>query len=101
MLAEYVAAEGRWSRRRGSAWNNERGNAADRIPGLGLSEVMGARETAIETAPGGRTSMKWQRTDLPGLTAGTAAGPLVQGNSRTVGPAARVVARYEDGARRP
>jgi beta-galactosidase len=53
------------------AWNNERGYASERVPGLGLWEVMGARETAVETAPSGRTVIVWKSTDLPGLAAGT------------------------------
>lgn len=55
------------------AWSNERGAASDRIPGLGLWEVFGAREVAVQTAPGGRTQLTWTGlpTDLPGLPAGT------------------------------
>ena len=52
-LADYVAAGGALVAEARLGWNNERGNAAERIPGLGMSEVMGARETAVETAPSG------------------------------------------------
>ena len=99
-LAEYVAAGGALVAEARLGWNNERGNAAERIPGLGMSEVMGARETAIETAPSGRASMKWSGTDLPGLPAGTLLpGRWFKETLEPVGPAARVVARYEeDGA---
>ena len=99
VLAEYVAAGGVLVAEARLGWNNERGNAAERIPGLGLSEVMGTRETAIETAPGSRTSMKWSGTDLSGLTPGTLLpGRWFKEILEPAGPAARVVARYEDGA---
>ena len=54
------------------AWSNEKGAAADRIPGLGLWEVMGAREVAVQTATGGKTQLTWTGlpSDLPGLQAG-------------------------------
>ncbi len=48
-------------------WSNERGNASDRIPGMGLWEVMGCRETAVQTAARGRTSLRWTGTEIPGL----------------------------------
>ena len=43
---------------------------AERIPGLGLWKVMGARETAVETAPGGRTTIRSTGKGLPGLPGG-------------------------------
>lgn len=54
------------------AWSNERGASSDRIPGLGLWEVFGARETAVQTASGGKTQLTWtgMATDLPGLAPG-------------------------------
>ncbi|BCS34808.1 hypothetical protein TBR22_A40340 [Luteitalea sp. TBR-22] len=54
------------------AWSNEKGVASDRIPGLGLWEVMGAREVAVQTATGGKTQLTWSglASDLPGLQAG-------------------------------
>ena len=81
------------------AWNNERGYASDRIPGLGLWEVMGAREAAIETAPGGRTSIRWASDDLPGLAPGAVL--PARWYKETLEPAsssARVVARFDDGS---
>ncbi len=82
------------------AWSNERGAASDRIPGLGLWEVMDARETAVQTAPGGRTQLTWSGgpDDVPGV----AAGDVLPGRwyEETLEPTAttgRVVARFADG----
>ena len=38
-------------------WSNERGNASERIPGMGLWEVMGCRETDVQTGAAGRTDV--------------------------------------------
>ena len=99
VLAEYVAAGGTLVAEARLGWNNERGNASERIPGLGLSEVMGARETAVETTVAGRTSMKWAGSDLPGFTAGTVLpGRWFRETLEPVGPDARTVATFQDGA---
>ena len=98
-LADYVRAGGTLVAEARLAWNNERGAAADRIPGLGLSEVMGCRETAIETAPGGRTVIRWSAADFPGLTAGDVLpGRWFKETLEPLSAGARVVARFEDGA---
>jgi beta-galactosidase len=70
-LRDYVREGGTLVAEARLAWNNERGLAAERIPGIGLSDVMGCREIAIETAAGGRTSIAWGGIDIPGLAAGT------------------------------
>jgi hypothetical protein len=60
---------------------------------------MGARETAIETASGGRTTIRWTRDALPGFAQGTAL--PARWYKETLEPtaaAARVVAQFEDGA---
>jgi hypothetical protein len=60
---------------------------------------MGARETAIETAPGGRTSIRWGSDDLPGFASGTVL--PARWYKETLEPTsagAKVVARFEDGA---
>lgn len=98
-LNEYVREGGTLVAEARLAWNNEKGYASERIPGLGLWEVMGARETAIETAPGGRTTIRWTSSDLPGFVSGTVL--PARWYKETLEPAstgAKVVARFEDGA---
>ena len=98
-LREYVEAGGVLVAEARLAWNNERGYAADRVPGLGLSEVMGAREATVETAPGGRTVIVWDGNELPGLAPGARLpARWYRETLEPASPAARVVARFEDGA---
>jgi beta-galactosidase len=81
------------------AWNNERGYASERIPGLGLWDVMGCREAAIATAPNGRTTIRWTSTDLPGLAPGSVLPARWYKETLEPGsPNARVVAQFEDGS---
>jgi beta-galactosidase len=98
-LREYVRGGGTLVAEARLAWNNEKGFASDRIPGLGLWEVMGCREIAIETPPGGRTTLRWSSTDLPGLSAGDVL--PARWYKETLEPlssSARVVAQFADGA---
>jgi beta-galactosidase len=98
VLTEYVRGGGTLVAEARLAWNNERGHASERIPGLGLWEIMGARETAIETAPNGRTTIRWDSSDVPGLAPGTILpARWYKETLEPVGPAARVVARFDDG----
>ena len=97
-LRDYVRNGGTLVSEARLAWNNERGDASDRIPGLGLSEVMGARERAIETARPERTRIRWTTGELRGFSEGQ----VLQGRwfREVLEPssdAARVVAQYEDG----
>ncbi len=99
VLKDYVRAGGALVAEARLGWNNERGYASETIPGLGLWEVMGARETAIETAAGGRTTIKWSSADLPGMTSGvTFPARWFKETLEPLGPSARVVARFDDGA---
>jgi beta-galactosidase len=96
-LRDYVENGGTLLAEARLAWNNEKGYASERIPGLGLSEVMGARERAIETAPGGRTAIHWTGNDLPGGSDGTVIPARWYKEALApVGPNAKVVARFED-----
>jgi beta-galactosidase len=98
-LSEYVRGGGALVAEARLAWNNEKGFASDRIPGLGLWEVMGCREIAIETPPGGRTTIRWSSPDLPGLSAGDEL--PARWYKETLEPlssSARVVAQFTDGA---
>jgi beta-galactosidase len=98
-LTEYVRGGGALVAEARLAWNNEKGFASDRIPGLGLWEVMGCREAAIETPPGGKTSIRWASSDLPGVKAGdTLPARWYKETLEPLSPSARVVARFADGA---
>jgi beta-galactosidase len=99
VLKEYVNRGGALMAEARLAWNNERGHASERIPGLGLWEVMGAREVAIETPTGGRTSIRWASSDLPGVSAGDVLpARWYKETLEPIGSSARVVARFDDGA---
>jgi beta-galactosidase len=98
-LTDYVRGGGTLVAEARLAWNNERGYASERIPGLGLWEVMGCREAAIETAAGGRTTIRWNSADLPGVAAGEALpARWYKETLEPLSPRARVVAQFEDGA---
>jgi beta-galactosidase len=98
-LSEYVRGGGALVAEARLAWNNEKGFASDRIPGLGLWEVMGCREAAIETPPGGKTSIRWTSADLPGLRPGdTLAARWYKETLEPLSSSARVVAQFADGA---
>jgi beta-galactosidase len=99
VLKSYVRDGGTLVAEARLAWNDERGHAFDRIPGLNLWEVMGAREKTVQTVRPGGASMRWKGADLPGI----APGMLLPGRwyRETLEPAsasARVVAEYDDGA---
>jgi beta-galactosidase len=99
LFREYVRDGGALVTEARLGWNNERGYAAEQIPGLGLAEVVGARETAIETAPNGRTELRWTGTDIPGVKRGDRLrGRWYQETLEPLGPQARVVAQFEDGS---
>jgi beta-galactosidase len=99
-LRDYVRNGGTLVAEARLGWNNESGRAADRIPGLGLAEVMGCRETAIQTgADRGRTTLKWSGGVLPGIQDGvTIPARWYEETLEPLTPQARVVARFPDGA---
>jgi beta-galactosidase len=98
-LTEYVHAGGALVAEARLGWNNERGDASDRIPGLGLWKVMGARERSIETAPKGRATIRWTSADLPGLATGDLlATRWYKETLESLGPHARVVGEFDDGS---
>jgi beta-galactosidase len=98
VIREYVRRGGSLVAEARLGWNNERGYASERVPGLGLWEVVGAREAAIETAPKGRTTIVWSGTDLPGLEAGARLpARWYKETLEPLSPQARVVARFDDG----
>ena len=70
VLRAYVEGGGALVAEARMGWNNERGMAADRIPGMGLWEVMGCRETGITTGDKGRTELRWTASAFPGMKPG-------------------------------
>lgn len=100
LLRDYVAGGGTLVAEARLGWNNERGYASDRIPGLGLWEVMGCRETAIQTGDKGRTQLLWTSADLiPGMKPGDALpARWYEETLEPLAPQARVVAQYAGGA---
>jgi beta-galactosidase len=98
-LRNYVREGGALVAEARLGWNDEKGAAAVRIPGFGLDEVMGAREVAVETAPGGRTELEWASDVIPGLEPGDRLrARWYQEALEPLGPSARVVARFASGA---
>ena len=98
-LTEFVRAGGALVAEARLGWNDERGWASEIIPGLGLHEVMGCRETAVQTVAGLRTELVWEAADWPGLKPGDKLpGRLYEETLEPLTPAARVVARWASGA---
>jgi beta-galactosidase len=98
-IREYVRNGGTLVAEARLGWNNERGYASERVPGLGLWEVMGAREVAVETAQNGRTALVWSSADLPGISPGDRL--PARWYRETLEPTsseARVVATFDDNA---
>ncbi len=98
-LADYVREGGTLVAEARLGWNNERGRASDRIPGMQLWEVMGCREAAIETAPRGQAAIRFAGGVLPGVQDGEVL--PTRWFKETLEPlsdSAKVVARFEDGA---
>ncbi|HEV3486931.1 MAG TPA: beta-galactosidase trimerization domain-containing protein, partial [Vicinamibacterales bacterium] len=98
VLREYVAAGGTLVAEARLAWKNEMAYASDRIPGLGLWEVMSAREIAVQTGANGRTELRWDSDDIPGVKPGDRLrARWYEETLEPLGPDARVVARFEHG----
>jgi hypothetical protein len=97
-LREYVRAGGSLVLEARAGWNDERGRAAETIPGLGLFEVVGARETDVQTVEKGKAVLV-AGEGLPGLRPGeTLAGRWYEETLEPVAPGTRVVARFANGA---
>jgi beta-galactosidase len=94
-IAEWVRGGGAAVAEARLAWNNERGYAAEIIPGLGLHEVFGCRETAVQSVPGSRTALRWTGGLL--REGDMLAGRLYEETLEPLGERARVVARFADG----
>ena len=89
-LAEYVRNGGALVAEARLGWNNENGRAAERIPGMGLDQVMGCRETAVESVTGSRTELIWESGDrIPSR--------LYEETLEPLGKQARIVAKFANG----
>ena len=98
-LREYVRDGGALVAEARLAWNNERGRASETIPGLGLFEVTGCRETAVQSVAGLRTELRWEIEDIPGVKPGDRLpGRLYEETLEPAVPRARVAARFPGGA---
>ena len=73
-----------------AGWNNERGRAADVIPGMGLDQLMGVAEQSVETAAKGAATITWNGVRIPGRWFKEVLEPRAEG--------ARVVAKFDDGS---
>jgi hypothetical protein len=80
-----------------AGWNDERGHAADTIPGLGLAEVVGARETDVQTVEKGKAALRAEE-GLPGLKPGDVLPGRWYEEALDPAPGARVLARFGNGA---
>jgi beta-galactosidase len=95
VLHEYVAQGGALVAEARAGWNNEHGRASPIVPGLGLHQVLGCRESAIQTGAGGRTTLRWSDSSIPGVTAGDVLpARWYEETLEPLSPGARVVAQF-------
>jgi len=98
ILRTYVEGGGALVTEARTGWMSERGRAEPVVPGVGLVEVLGCRETDVQTAPGGRTTLAWSDGHYAPLDQGAAiAGRWFEETLEPTGPSSRVVARFADG----
>jgi hypothetical protein len=96
-LREYVRTGGHLVLEARAGWNDENGRAAPVIPGLGLAEVVGAREADVQTVEKSQAALLAE--GLPGLAPGERLpGRWFEASLEPTGPGARVLARFEGGA---
>ncbi|MFN7995121.1 MAG: beta-galactosidase [Bryobacteraceae bacterium] len=95
---EYVRSGGTLVAEARLGWSSERGAASPTIPGMGLHEVMGCRETDVQTGAKGRTTLQWTSTDLPGLAPGESLpGVWYEETLAPLGSQARIAAKFSNG----
>ncbi len=97
-LRDYVRGGGVLVTEARAGWTDERGLASETIPGLGLDEALGCRETSVQTVPGLRPEMRWLGEPGLLLEGATITGRLYQEVLEPRGASARVVARWPDGS---
>lgn len=97
-LTQYVQNGGTLVAEARLGWNNERGLASPTIPGMGLFQVMGCKETAVQLGANGRTSLHWTGDQLAGMKAGDSIpGRWFEETLSPFGPDAQVVAQFPSG----
>jgi len=97
-LREFVRNGGALVAEARAGWNNERGQAAATIPGMGLHEVLGCRETAVETGAKGRTVIEWASREIPGIAPGAhLPARWFEETLEPIGSRSRIAARFADG----
>jgi beta-galactosidase len=97
-LVAYVREGGALVMEARAGWNDENGRAASVIPGLGLAEVVGAREAEVQTVEKG-TAALLALPGMPGLAAGERLpGRWYEESLEPLAPGARVLARFASGA---
>ncbi|HZT29826.1 MAG TPA: MFS transporter [Bryobacteraceae bacterium] len=99
LLREYVRAGGTLVSEARLAWTSETGRASETIPGLGLFEVTGCRETDVHSVPGLRTELRWTDAAIPGVRPGDRlAARVYEETLEPAGLRARAVAVFPSGA---
>lgn len=99
LLREYVRGGGALVAEARLGWNNEKGHAAETIPGMGLAEATGCREKSVSTGSEGSIGLRWTSEELAGLEPGAVLpGRWYQEVLEPSVPQARVAAVYDDGA---
>src|SRR5579885_3671920 len=99
LLREYVRAGGTLVSEARLAWTSETGRASETIPGLGLVEVTGCRETDVHSVPGLRTELRWTDAAIPGVRPGDRlAARVYEETLEPAGLRARAVAVFPSGA---
>ncbi len=78
------------------AWNDERGYASEVIPGMGLSEVFGVRETSVAMRDKPAMRLDPESTALDAVGASLTGAYFAESVERLGGSEARVVARWPD-----
>lgn len=97
-LKEFVRLGGTLVSEARPAWNDEHGRAKDVIPGYGLNEACGCRETAVQSTPSGKVEVVMS-TDFAGLKSGEKfEGALFEETLEPTAANGRVVAKFEDGS---
>jgi beta-galactosidase GanA len=98
-LKEYVRNGGTLVAEARLGWNDEHGSASATIPGMGLFELMGCRETAVQIGENGRTTLHWTSAGLRGMKPGDVVpARWYEETLAPLGPQAHVVAQFPSGA---
>jgi beta-galactosidase len=87
-LMEYVHGGGHLFTEARPGWVDERGHAEEVVPGFGWERMLGVREQS--TTPKPETAIQWGDRKI--------AGAIFEERFRVLDPAAKPLARYEDGS---